>query len=62
MNKQTIEFKELSMYATDEIIELRKRNEIRLTEAKQKLGDKWLMHPNNIIKKLKKKRVSKQTV
>lgn len=30
-----------------ELIELRQRNEIRLKEAKEKLGEKWLLHPKN---------------
>jgi hypothetical protein len=27
--------------------ELRARNEVRLKEAKEKLGVKWLLHPDN---------------
>lgn len=30
--------------------ELRERNEIRLKEAKEKLGTKWLLHPDNRAK------------
>ncbi len=30
--------------------ELRERNEVRLKEAKEKLGTKWLLHPANIVK------------
>lgn len=33
-----------------ELIELRQRNEIRLKEAKEKLGEKWLLHPKNQAK------------
>lgn len=30
--------------------ELRERNEIRLKAAKEKLGTKWLLHPDNRTK------------
>jgi hypothetical protein len=29
--------------------ELQERNEIRLQEAKEKLGTKWLLHPQNRV-------------
>lgn len=32
---------------------LRARNEIRLKEAKEKLGTKWLLHPENKVVKIK---------
>jgi hypothetical protein len=31
--------------------ELRDRNETRLKEAKEKLGSKWLLHPDNSPRK-----------
>jgi len=33
--------------SNQELKELRERNEKRLAEAKAKLGEKWLLHPNN---------------
>lgn len=30
-----------------ELKELRERNEIRLKQAKERLGPKWLLHPDN---------------
>jgi len=39
---------------TKELKELRERNEVRLREAKEKLGSKWLLHPSNAPKKVKK--------
>jgi len=37
----------------EELIALRARNEIRLKEAKEKMGSKWLLHPDNQAKKVK---------
>jgi ElaB/YqjD/DUF883 family membrane-anchored ribosome-binding protein len=31
--------------------ELRERNEQRLKEAKEQLGERWLLHPANQLKK-----------
>jgi hypothetical protein len=36
--------------------ELRQRNEQRLKEAKEKLGAKWLLHPNNKKSRLRTKK------
>jgi hypothetical protein len=36
-----------------ELIELRERNAIRLQEAIAKLGNKWLLHPDNAARKQK---------
>lgn len=42
---------------TKEQIDLiRQRNEEKLKAAKEYLGAKWLLHPTNQIKKVKKKR------
>lgn len=38
------------------MIELSARNEIRLEEAKKILGEKYLLHPANRVKKVKAKR------
>lgn len=41
------------MQITDQQLqELRERNQQRLEEAKSKLGPKYLLHPQNHIKKL----------
>jgi hypothetical protein len=41
-----------SMITDEQILALRERNEIRLKEAKEKLGDKWLLHPSKqVVKK-----------
>lgn len=34
-----------------ELKELRSRNEERLKQAKEKLGSKWLLHPDNKVNK-----------
>ena len=34
-----------------EIEQIKERNEIRLQEAKTKLGSKWLLHPANAVKR-----------
>lgn len=34
-----------------ELQELELRNKLRLQEAKEKLGTKWLLHPSNQIKR-----------
>lgn len=47
MKKQTI-----NMITDDEILALRERNEQRLKEAKEKLGDKWLLHPSKQVTKI----------
>ncbi len=35
------------MTTSQQMKELRERNEIRLKEAKERLGNKWLLHPDN---------------
>lgn len=40
------------MITDEQILELRGRNEQRLKEAKEKLGDKWLLHPSKQVKKV----------
>ena len=40
------------MLVNKEMKELRERNALRLQEAKDKLGTKWLLHPDNKVKKL----------
>lgn len=42
---------EFKMEFTKEMIELRQRNEERLKEAKEKLGDKWLLHPYHQVQR-----------
>lgn len=37
---------------SSDLKELQQRNEIRLQEAKQKLGAKYLLHPSNMRKRL----------
>jgi hypothetical protein len=52
--KKFFEVKKPSVFVSEaDLIALRQRNEIRLEEAKQKLGEKWLLHPNNQIKSSK---------
>lgn len=34
---------------SQELKELRERNEKRLQEAKEKMGAKWLLHPDNHV-------------
>ena len=36
--------------------EVRIRNEERLKEAKERLGNRYLLHPSNMVKKVKVKR------
>lgn len=38
------------MFTQTDLDELRKRNEVRLAEAKEKLGTRWLLHPQNQIR------------
>lgn len=38
---------------SQELTELRLRNEVRLAAAKESMGSKWLLHPDNTQKKLK---------
>lgn len=42
-----------SLITEDTIVALRKRNEERVVIAKENLGTKYLMHPENRVKKLK---------
>lgn len=44
-----------------EIDDLRKRNAIRLQEVKDRMGAKWLLHPENQMTKEKWKKVVKTT-
>lgn len=37
-----------------EILALRERNEIRINTAKEELGNKWLLHPDNSKKRITK--------
>lgn len=39
-----------------ELQDLQERNEIRLKIAKEKLGTKYLLHPNNKVNKIKTKK------
>lgn len=39
------------MLLTQELKELRERNEKRLAEAKARLGSKWLLHPQHQVQK-----------
>ena len=36
-----------------ELLELRARNEVRLKEAKERMGTKYLLHPDNRVKRIK---------
>lgn len=40
------------MITDEQLLALRERNEIRLKEAKEKLGDKWLLHPSKQVVKV----------
>lgn len=42
-----------------ELKEIRARNEQRVKEAIEKMGEKWLLHPKNKVKRLRKKSVLK---
>ena len=44
-----------------EIDELRARNEQRLKEVKEKMGERWLLHPANKMTKEKCREVVKHT-
>lgn len=44
-----------------EIDELRLRNEKRLKEVKERMGERWLLHPANQMTKEKWKKVVKTT-
>ena len=39
----------MRMVETDQMRELRERNAKRLQEAKERLGERWLLHPNNEV-------------
>jgi hypothetical protein len=43
---------EATIFTEVQYNELRARNEERLVEAKEKLGTKYLLHPNNQVKRL----------
>lgn len=40
------------MITDEQIQELRQRNDLRLKEAKEKLGEKWLLHPSKQVVKI----------
>lgn len=42
----------IKMTDSQELIDLRKRNEERLAAAKAALGTKWLLHPENVRKRI----------
>ena len=44
----------MRMEETQSMKELRERNELRLKEAKEKLGERWLLHPNNTQQRVTK--------
>jgi hypothetical protein len=44
-------------YTDNYIIELRKRNHERAMEAKEKMGEVWVLHPSNSPKKIEQKSV-----
>lgn len=39
------------MYYTEPELELMERNELRLQVAKNEIGPKWLLHPDNRVKR-----------
>ena len=45
----------------NELMELRARNEQRLAQAKEQLGNKYLLHPSNQITKRKFKQTLKRS-
>jgi hypothetical protein len=45
------------MYTLKEIKELEERNAIRLQAEKVRLGAKYLLHPDNFVKKLVKTKI-----
>lgn len=45
----------------NELMELRARNERRLAQAKEQLGNKYLLHPSNQITKRKFKQTLKRS-
>lgn len=49
-------FKEKVIYDQEYIDGLRERNAKRLEDAKKKLGNKWLVHPENKLTKLKEQK------
>ena len=42
----------MRMEETQSMKELRERNELRLKEAKEKLGERWLLHPSNVQQRM----------
>ena len=44
------------MITDTEMQELRERNAQRLQDAKEKLGEKYLLHPSNHVKKLSRRK------
>lgn len=40
---------------TDELLELRRRNEQRANEIKTLMGDKWVLHPSNHVQRKQNK-------
>lgn len=47
MNQISTDISHTTLMTEDAMVALRERNEIRLEEAKRKLGTKWLLHPDN---------------
>lgn len=55
-----ISVKMMALQAIDEANkELRERNEVRLKAAKEALGTKYLLHPDNAMSKEKFRKISK---
>jgi mRNA-degrading endonuclease RelE of RelBE toxin-antitoxin system len=44
------------MFTEEELQALQERNQQRVKQAIEKMGNKWLCHPENSVKKLKKQR------
>lgn len=57
MKFQELKVEEKMVMDIDELVELRLRNEQRAKLAKEALGTKWLLHPNNSVKIKKHKSV-----
>ncbi len=43
----------MRMQETQSLKELRERNQARLQQAKEQLGERWLLHPSNEVYKKK---------
>lgn len=51
----------MNQMTDQELVALQQRNEVRLAEAKEKLGAKYLLHPSNHITKRKFKQTLKRS-